>query len=336
MPAITLPNGIINSPAKPFSHAAMLELLRQIAGSPFTGYLSVTTGDRHFLLFIFQGKPYAAGLTVDDKPSPLTITNFCSQIAAITQGSGSIILHETDPVLLKCMLVFIQEEPAAKGPVDLINLQGIVQQIHEQATDALVILERDGLCNFFFFLGGTKTAAYWSEYLQSGATPQTVDEQMLAYAYQKSTAPVNAMIYQSLKTMESLDSARMSIEGLMRLFGADSVAQVPPAEPAPPPRPHSGHLKLRVVEGPMAGTVLAADLPCILGRKDADLIIGDPMVSKRHAALQLINGHLLLVDLHSTNGTTLNNDPVTQREVKQGDRIGIGQTVLLIEAVNLP
>ena len=331
MHALTLPHGIINSPARPFSHAAIVELLRQQVEESFTGYLSIVISDRHYLLFFFQGKPYAAGMTVDDKPTPLTITNFCAQIASIPPGSGTITLHETDPVLLKCILVFIQEEPTAKGPIDLINLRGMVQQIHEQETDALVVLERDGLCNFFFFLDGVKTAAYWSEYLQTGATPRTVDEQMLAYADQKTTEPVNALIYQSLKTMESMDSAHMSVESLLRLFGADTTPASMHQSPAQP----GEQLKLRAVDGPLAGTTLTAHIPCILGRRETDLVISDPMISKRHASIQLVNGKLLIVDLNSTNGTTVNNNPVSQCEISQGDRIGIGQTILIIEEINL-
>ena len=90
-----------------------------------------------------------------------------------------------------------------------------------------------------------------------------------------------------------------------------------------------------MIEGQQAGRSFSWTLPCVLGRKDADIVINDPMISKRHAAIQLINGKLLLVDLHSTNGTTLNSEPVTQREIKQGDRIGMGQTVLLVESINL-
>ena len=329
-----LPPGTIRSHEQPFSRPTLVELLKELAGSPFTGYLAITAANRLFLLFIFQGRPYAAGLSVAEKPSPLTITNFCAQIAAIREGTATVSLHETDPVLLKCLLVFIQDDPTAKGPVTLINLEGMVHQIQTNGSDALVILERESRCNFFFFLDGTKTAAYWSDSLSSDQTGLSIDEQMLLYAYQEAATPVDAIIYKTLSTMESRDSANMSLDGLVRLFAAveDSEQTIAPGKLTVQ---HHDQLMLSVLEGTQAGTVLGGSLPCVLGRKDADVVINDPMVSKRHAAIQVINGKLMLIDLHSTNGTTLNNEPVTQRELKQGDRIGVGQTVLVVASVNL-
>lgn len=329
MTALTLPIGTVKTVATTYSRETLVELLKGLSGSSFTGYLGISNGNRLFLLFIFQGTPYSAGLTVGEKPTPLTITNFCAQVATLHDGSGTVSLHETDPVLLKCLLVFIQDEPAAKGPVNLINLEGMVQQIQNNAADALVVLEKTGCCNFFFFLDGTKTAAYWSDGIQEAPEGLSVDEQMLLYAYQETSTPVSATIYQSLNTMQSKDSSNLTLEGLVRLFAAveDTEQTIAPGKLTVQ---HHDQLRLKVLEGTQAGTELGGSLPCVLGRKDADIIINDPMVSKRHAAIQVINGKLLLIDLHSTNGTTLNSDPVTQRELKQGDRIGIGQTLLLV------
>lgn len=333
MSALTLPIGTVKAVATAYSRETMVGLLKGLSGSAFTGYLAITSGERLFLLFIFQGTPYSAGLAVGEKPSPLTITNFCAQVATLHDGNGTVSLHETDPVLLKCLLVFIQDEPAAKGPVNLINLEGMVSQIKAHEADALVILGKDGCCNFFFFLDGTKTAAYWSGGLSEDSNGLSVDDQMLLYAYQETTIPVTATIYQTLKTMQSKDSSNISLDGLVRLFAAvdDTEQTIAPGKLSVQ---HHDQLRLKVLEGTQAGAELGGSLPCVLGRKDADIIINDPMVSKRHAAVQIINGKLLLIDLHSTNGTTLNNEPVTQRELKQGDRIGIGQTLLLVTTLN--
>lgn len=333
MSALNLPIGIIKAPPVPYRRDTLVELLKGLSGSSCTGYLAITSGERLFLLFFFQGTPYSAGLAVGDKPTALTITNFCAQVATLHDGNGSISLHETDPVLLKCLLVFFQEEPTAKGPVNLINLEGMVSQIKANEADALVILEKEDCCNFFFFLDGTKTAAYWSDGLSEGQNGLSVDEQMLLYAYQEATIPVTATIYQTLNTMQSKDSSNLTLEGLVRLFAAveDTEQTIAPGKLTVQ---HHDQLRLKVQEGTQAGTELGGSLPCVLGRKDADIIINDPMVSKRHAAIQIINGKLLLIDLHSTNGTTLNNEPVTQRELKQGDRIGIGQTLLLVTTLN--
>lgn len=67
----------------------------------------------------------------------------------------------------------------------------------------------------------------------------------------------------------------------------------------------------------------------VLGRgTQVDLRVDDAGVSRRHAEIQLGDSPML-VDLGSTNGTTLNGDPVTRAELVDGARIGMGDTVLV-------
>lgn len=335
MPAIILPSGTALISTVPFRQSTVAEILRRLTGTstPFTGYLALTSGEKIRLLFFFQSHPYAAGLLVGENPSPLSITDFCAQAALLAEGTTSLSLHAADPVLLKCLLVFIQEEPTAKGPVDSVDLGRLLRQIHQEETDALVIMERSGMFNLFYFKDGTRSVAYWSD-TEYKSEELSVDEQMVQYASQPWEKPVCTSIYRNLSTEESADAAAMSLEGLIRLFSAGITE--PPEEAAPAEALTDGPLTLRILEGPEAGTIIHADIPCVMGRKDADIIINDQMVSKRHAAIQGINGKLMLMDLHSTNGTTLNGQPVSQQELAQGDKIGIGQTVLELTAVKLP
>ncbi|WP_344609769.1 FHA domain-containing protein, partial [Sporichthya brevicatena] len=67
----------------------------------------------------------------------------------------------------------------------------------------------------------------------------------------------------------------------------------------------------------------------VLGRgTQVDLRIDDAGVSRRHAEIQLGDAPML-VDLGSTNGTTLDGAPVGRVELTDGARIGMGDTVLV-------
>jgi pSer/pThr/pTyr-binding forkhead associated (FHA) protein len=61
-----------------------------------------------------------------------------------------------------------------------------------------------------------------------------------------------------------------------------------------------------------------------------DLVISDdPLVSRRHAIIELIGGRYQIRDLGSTNQTYLNNEPVPPQSsvvVRSGDTITIGHT----------
>jgi hypothetical protein len=67
--------------------------------------------------------------------------------------------------------------------------------------------------------------------------------------------------------------------------------------------------------------------PVTIGRaSDADVVIADPLVSRRHARLAPRGGRLVLEDLGSTNGTRVNDQVVKEAVVAPGDRIHVGAT----------
>jgi transcriptional regulator with AAA-type ATPase domain len=78
---------------------------------------------------------------------------------------------------------------------------------------------------------------------------------------------------------------------------------------------------------PATGTV-------VIGRgKDADLVIDDPLASRRHVRLHLEGGALQIEDLASANGTRLREQklPRDQRvPLLPGEAVGIGKTILMV------
>ncbi|HVN15700.1 MAG TPA: FHA domain-containing protein [Anaerolineales bacterium] len=70
----------------------------------------------------------------------------------------------------------------------------------------------------------------------------------------------------------------------------------------------------------------------ILGRDPiCDIYISDETVSARHARLTFHHGQWWVEDLNSTNGTRLNQEPVSQPTVlTTGDEIGLGATQLIV------
>ena len=98
------------------------------------------------------------------------------------------------------------------------------------------------------------------------------------------------------------------------------------AEGAPPEsRPPAG-AALEV-----AGSRHALGAVTVIGRgAEADVKLHDTGVSRRHAEITLHgDGTAELVDLQSTNGTTVNGEPRTRVVLHDGDAIGVGGTVLV-------
>jgi len=71
----------------------------------------------------------------------------------------------------------------------------------------------------------------------------------------------------------------------------------------------------------------------VIGRdpEQADLVVEDSMrVSSRHAAVRAVGDGFELVDLGSTNGTTLNGDAIQRVRLEDGDSIRLGDDVELV------
>jgi ABC transport system ATP-binding/permease protein len=69
----------------------------------------------------------------------------------------------------------------------------------------------------------------------------------------------------------------------------------------------------------------------IIGRDEtADIVIPTPAVSRKHICLRVSGLNVSLEDLNSSNGTFVNGKQIKGAvEIKSGDRIGLGKTILL-------
>jgi len=73
----------------------------------------------------------------------------------------------------------------------------------------------------------------------------------------------------------------------------------------------------------------------LVGRgSDADVRIDDPGVSRRHAEFRVLgegsDADVVVVDLHSTNGTMVDGSRVAQAPVTDGARVQVGSTTITV------
>ena len=66
-----------------------------------------------------------------------------------------------------------------------------------------------------------------------------------------------------------------------------------------------------------------------IGRSDqCTVCVNSDLVSRRHATINCVLGHYIVVDLKSTNGTFVNDQRVERAELRDGDLLRTGKTVL--------
>lgn len=89
--------------------------------------------------------------------------------------------------------------------------------------------------------------------------------------------------------------------------------------------------RVRVLSGPEAGSEFAIPAgSTVVGRdRDVDIRLSDPMVSKRHARVN-VSDVIEIIDLNSANGVIVDGDLVGRAAVAPSDVITIGDTTLCV------
>jgi pSer/pThr/pTyr-binding forkhead associated (FHA) protein len=92
--------------------------------------------------------------------------------------------------------------------------------------------------------------------------------------------------------------------------------------------------RLVVTNGSAAGTAFVLHGGLTIGRVPgrADFVLADPEVSSVHARVERDSGPPILIDANSTNGTFVNDERITSRPLRPGDRVRLGGVQLVVEA----
>jgi len=100
----------------------------------------------------------------------------------------------------------------------------------------------------------------------------------------------------------------------------------------PPARPNRPTLELCITE--MASNerhVVLDSFPVVIGRSpEADVYLSDPWISRVHFGLNFVDGHFVLRDLESQNGTWVNRARVTEAVLDVDDQINAGVTKIVV------
>ena len=149
-------------------------------------------------------------------------------------------------------------------------------------------------------------------------------------------------------TDERLDLGEFGIQAQLLAAPDDEEAPASPASP-PPSAGDFGHTMVyspdrearkldpaldrrqALLVGEGRRNVLAGSRVVVGRSREADIVLADANVSRRHAELRRGEGRWQVMDLGSTNGIKVNGQRVNQADLSPGDRITIGVTDLTFE-----
>jgi diguanylate cyclase (GGDEF)-like protein len=94
--------------------------------------------------------------------------------------------------------------------------------------------------------------------------------------------------------------------------------------------PRPGDACIIVIYGPELGKrVQLGTAPFEIGRSSKnDLFLDQESVSRHHARITFDGTHYWVGDLKSTNGTFVNDEPIREQRLKDGDQVRIGRSIL--------
>ncbi len=263
-----------------------------------------------YFLFFFQRKPYAACIVGEDKDlEEIPIREFFIFIAR--NPNRKLHFLKTDPVLLKSIMVLIQQKPETGGSSEFLKLEDLVVNLMRGRKDALIALTRDGIYNMVFAREGKAVKAYFSDqYVQSQGGIDWHDLFKRIETHKNHGGEVRIHIYEDLATQPGTEY----VEG-DAFYPGGVFSFYTRVMPELIVRDRTRTLK----------RVTITRYPFVIGRGDgADLVLNDPGISRKHACLDELNGKLVVRDLDSLNGIFVNDNRSREHALHDSDRITMG------------
>ncbi len=296
--------------ALPTAPAELVRALRALDGdAPREGFIELAGGRSTFFLFLHEGRPYCAGAYEDDRFMPRALSELASALHDVEEAT----LVTADLPLFLCAAVMFRKAPSAHVPLTLVDSDALLRNIHALGKDAVVVIGRGDARSLVFCRGGQLVALYPARDERFPADG-TLGERILEYIYQSPDGPPVTMdLYDDIR----LPPAKSAGEPLSRYLVETMNERGPAAS--------------LVVE--LAGRVVfrfpLVEQEAVVGRgDDADVILDNLSVSRRHALVKRAAEHLVVEDLGSENGVFVRDERVRSALLAPGDEMVVGKYTL--------
>ena len=314
MKTLKLPKNETLFSKRPYSPRAINSLFSLVKNrsAPIGLTLIAELPDSELILFILENKPFAAARLQGDSFEPVSLREFFSLLSQA--GDPLLTLNAVNPVLFKCLLVVSQKSPTTSGTTDLINPEALLEKVKSSGKESVAAVKTEESLSFFYFSGGKLSELCLAD-PPASTSDSPLEDQFLEFIYTSaSNASVTLQTYEDVAVHPAKDQDldwEESKEGVVDYFLR--------------PRPElvfltGGTVTKRIIEKKTFS----------LGRgQENDVAVPDIKASREHAVIREAGGQFSIEDLKSRNGTMVNNQPITQVGLVDGDEITIGKTRIL-------
>lgn len=304
-------------PLDPVHFEMILKGEGDLAGFEFGYCLAIEpdSDEQRYLLF-FQRKPYAAGIIAgSDDITSTTIREFFIYLAQHPKTRLHFML--TDPVLIKSILVLQECIPETQGSAEFLRIENQVVGFMEGRKDALVALIQDGRYSLAFAKEGKVVRAYFYDQLvEKSGGMEWLDLFRKIEHYQIKGQQIRIRIHENMQTTPAADY----VEGDPHFHGGIYKYYTRPMPEL------IVRDKVRTLK-----RISVHKFPFVVGRsEDADLVLGDSGVSRKHAAFEEKDEKFIIRDLDSTNGIFVNGHFTKEFALQDGDKVTVGTHILQV------
>lgn len=262
-------------------------------------------------LFVVNGHPYGAGMIEKENPAFFNVKEFFDIFSKY--GAGEITYYKVERKLLQCLLIYFSKEPTQKFSSDMVDMEKVLTNLETAGSDSIIALKSGNRVEFSISLKGRLSFNFFME-------PSPADEQprdaLLVYIYSQQDPPITLEIFNDIRPIPASDAIHPKTELPKSLTDHYS------APPAPSLTAKAGVTLM--LDNKVVGRFLISKPETIIGRNPgSDILIENPAVSRQHALIREEGGRFIIEDKGSANGTFVENEKITSRELKDGDRIQI-------------
>src|SRR3989338_578057 len=292
-----------------------------IAATTKDGYFIIAEKGEMIYLFVVGGRPYASGRIEKEELSFLDIQEFFDTYSRI--GAADLSFYKVEKKLLLSILVYFKKRPIQKFSVEMVDMEKVLHDLAQKGADSIIATRCGDKLGFCICLKGRPSFNYLPDGKYAQEQPK---EGLLLYIFGEKSCVPSIEVFDDIHMTPASDA--ISQQGELPTSLTAHYIKKPSASAS-----LSGAEVILMLADKVINKYPVTKTETTIGRSaGSDILIENPGVSRHHAVLLEKNGRFIIEDKGSSNGTFMNGEKITSRELKDGDQMQILKHILVFKA----
>ena len=295
-------------------------VFNDIISATNNGYFTISDKDGMAYLFVVGGRPYASGRAEKDGLFILDVQDFFD--AYSTLSTASVVFYKVEKKLLLSILVYFKKRPAHKFTADMVDMEKVLNDLAQKGTDSIIATRCGEKTGFCICLKGRPSFNYLPDGAHSQEQPR---DGLLLYIFGQKDCVTSIEVFDDIQMTPAPDAISPKDE-LPKSLTAHYIKKSSASVSV------KGAEIILLHEDNIIHKYAIMQAETTIGRAaGSDILIENPGVSRHHAVIKEKAGKFFIEDKGSANGTFINGEKITTKELKDGDLIQILNYTLMLK-----